>query len=192
VVTSIGTALYQVSLERSREKVRALTHRTRAAQNAGEGPAPRTDPPRSAQPPPAPPLMDGTDHEWRSRTRARSFSARWVAVVAGAASAFVVAMALLTGFEWVSGETVGGNGNGTTIGHVLNDRPAPQRPAPPPAPSGSESSAPITTIPDSATPTTTPDGGGVERTPTTSSTPAPSEATSTPPLIPPLLPGIGR
>jgi hypothetical protein len=98
VVTSIGTALYQVSLERSREKVRALTLRTRASQSSGDGPETAYHPmksssladlSRSGQPPSSQRLMDGADYERQSRTRARSFSPRWVAVVAGAAVAFV-------------------------------------------------------------------------------------------------------
>lgn len=165
VITTVGTALYQSSLERSRERVRSLAQRTR----------------------PFP-----TSQESRSQ---RFMTLRWGAVIVGALGAFVLAMMVITGFEWASGETVGGNGKGTTIGQVVTDQPGPRNPPAPPAlhsPAGPVSETPTATPTATPTSTTTPDGGtGVEESPTTTSDrPAPSEVTPTPPLIPPVLPGV--
>lgn len=101
----------------------------------------------------------------------------------GTLGGFVLAMMVITGFEWASGETVG-------------DQPGPQKPATPPPPHSStrptsETPTETTDTPTPATTTTTPDGGsGVEHNPPkTSNRPTPSEVTPTPPLI--QLPGFG-
>ncbi len=161
VISTVGTAVYQASLERSRNSVRSLAKR--------------------ALPP-------------TSRENRRFTALGWGAVVVGALGAFLLAMTAITGFEWINGKTVGGNGTGTTIGQVVNDQPAPHKPATPLTPSspsapGSETPTGTTETP---TGTTSPDGSaGVDHSPTTSSDrPAPSEVTTTsPPLI--RLPGIG-
>ncbi len=165
VVTTVGTAVYQASLERSRQRVRSLAHRTR--------PAPASEPPD------------------RSRRSARL---RWGAVVLGACGGFVLAMMAITGFEWASGGTVGGNGKGTTIGRVVDDQPGPQKSIVPPVlpgPAGPTSETPTETSEPPATSTTTPhdDGSGEQSPTTTANRPTPSEVTP-PPLIPGL-PGVG-
>jgi hypothetical protein len=197
VITTVGTALYKASLERSRERVRSLAHRTRplpgsqersriervhpAAVNAPLGDERRTDGVREPQ---------VRDHSRRFATL------RWGAMVVGALGAFLLAMMVITGFEWASGGTVGGNGNGTTIGRVATDQPGPRKPATPPvsnSPAVPTSEAPTeTTEAPEATSTTTPDDDAdVEENPSkTSDRPAPSEVTSTPPVIPGL-PGFG-
>ncbi|MDQ4094198.1 MAG: hypothetical protein M3143_12615, partial [Actinomycetota bacterium] len=133
VITTVGTAVYKASLERSRERVRSLAHRTRplpasqersriervhsAAVNAPRGNDQRTADIREPQ----------------VRDRARRFATlRWGAMVVGALGAFLLAMMVITGFEWASGGTVGGNGKGTTIGRVVTDQPGPRKPATPP------------------------------------------------------------
>ncbi|MGH3944586.1 MAG: hypothetical protein ACRDSI_06015 [Pseudonocardiaceae bacterium] len=207
VITTVGTALYQASLERSRERVRSLAQRARpwpttpvgsrtershsAAANAPFGDEQFPDSTCGPQP-------------WDRSQRLKTL--RWGAVIVGAFGGFVLAMMVITGFEVASGETVGGNGEGTTIGRVVTDEPGqrnPTAPSTPHSPAGPMSETPTETptptesptetptAPDSST--TTPDGGsGVERSPTnTSDKPAPSEVTPTPPLIPPGLPGVG-
>lgn len=177
VITTVGTALYQASLERSRERVRSLTQRSRLTSR--EGP------------------------------RAQSAPPRWGAVVVGALGAFLLAMMAITGFEWASGETVGGNGTGTTIGQVVTNQSGPQKPATPHRPNAPTSETPTETptgtspAPDTTTSSSNaPDGGfdvgpsvepSVEQSPTrTSDRPTPSgEVTTTPPLLPTRLPGVG-
>ena len=171
VITTVGTALYQSSLERSRERVRSLTQRTRPSRTSREGSSARLAPPR------------------------------WGAVVVGALGAFLLAMMAITGFEWASGKTVGGNGTGTTIGQVVNNQSGPQKPATPPTPyrpDAPTSETPIETSQAPDTTTSTPDGGpsvgpSIGQSPTrTSDRPAPSsEVTPTPPLLPTRLPGVG-
>jgi hypothetical protein len=172
VITTVSTTLYQASLERSRDKVRSLAQRS--------GPVP-----------PAPQPRDRSGHV---------VTLRWGVMIVGALGAFLAAMVVITGFEWANGETVGGNGQGTTIGRVVTDQSGPRKPATPTvprSPSAPASEAPTvttapTTAPDTATTTPTPGGGtSTEQSPTkTSDRPAPSEVTPTsPPLIP--LPGIG-
>jgi hypothetical protein len=171
VITTVGTAVYRSSLERSRRSVRALTHHTR----------------------PAPSSRGGSRTE-RSRHIALL---RGGAVILGMLGAFLLAMMLITGFEWASGQTVGGNGTGTTIERVITNQPNPKTPPTPPSPHNPTTPTPqtpteTTPAPD---PDTTPDGStGVEPTPPKiSDRPAPTEVTptTTPPLLPPVLPGLG-
>jgi hypothetical protein len=197
VITTVGTAVYKASLERSRERVRSLAHRTRplpvslersriervrpTAVNAPLGDEQRTDGAREPQ---------VRDHSRRFATL------RWGAMVVGALGAFVLAMMVITGFEWASGGTVGGNGNGTTIGRVVTDQPGSRKPATPPvsnSPAAPTSEAPTDTTeaPETTSTTAPDDDADVDETPgTTSDRPAPSEVRQTPPLIPGL-PGVG-
>lgn len=193
VITTVGTAVYKASLERSRARVRSLAHRTRpvsavqersriervrpAAVNAPLGNEQRTDGIREPQ----------------ARDRSQRFATlRWGAMVVGGVGAFLLAMIVITGFEWASGGTVGGNGQGTTIGRVVTDPPEPRKPATPPVPSSpavpaSETPTEATEAPET-TSTTTPDDAEVDESPTESSNrPAPGEVTTTPP---PLIPGL--
>jgi hypothetical protein len=195
VLTTVGTAVYQASLDRSRKRVQSLAQRARPVATRREGL--RTEPPhRSAPDAPVRDFTDSAHPVTQSGARPRRFATlRWGAVVVGALGAFLVAMMAITGFEWVSGGTVGGNGGGTTIGHVVGDQPGPREPAPPPTPQSpgapaSETPTDTTEAPDTAT--TSPDGGTtVERSPTkTSGRATPSEVTTTPPALIPL-PGLG-
>jgi hypothetical protein len=133
VITTVGTAVYQMSLERSRQRVRSLAQRTRPSMTA----QPQTEPAH------------------RSR---RVVALRWGAVIVGSLGAFLLAMTVITGFEWVNGQAVGGNGKGTTIGHVINDQPAAPKPATPAGPDAptSASSTPTPTETPTETPTPTP------------------------------------
>src|SRR5207248_1518150 len=110
-----------------------------------------------------------------SRRRA---ALRWGTVVVAAIGAFVLAMMLITGFEWVSGQAIGGNGKGTTIEHVVNNPPGPRAPATPPAPhdsGGPASEIPTQTPKAPDTSTTNPHAGtgGEPSPPKTSDTPTP-------------------
>ncbi|MGH3694305.1 MAG: hypothetical protein ACRDRX_10050 [Pseudonocardiaceae bacterium] len=202
VITTVGTAFYRSSLERSRRSVRALTHRTRPAPSSrggsrtteGSHPAATQAPLSSEQ------LTHSIDHELQSRERSRRIAMlRGGAMIVGTLGAFLLAMMLITGFEWASGQTVGGNGNGTTIERVITNQPSPSTPPTPSSPHNPNTPTPQTPTetPQAPDPDTTPDGGTkVEPAPPkTSDRPAPSEVTPTstppPPLLPPVLPGLG-
>jgi hypothetical protein len=182
VITTVATSVYQGSLERSRERVRSLAHRNRSAHPAAVDTLPAEDRPLAGK------RLDDSAEQPSHRAR-RSATWRWAGVVIAALGGFALAMLMITGFEWASGETVGGNGKGTTIGQVVNDQSRPpQHPTAPPAGPAFETSTETSEPP--ATTTTAP-SGSVEQSPTESPStgPSPSE-TSTPPLIPPL-PRIG-
>ncbi|MDQ4012025.1 MAG: hypothetical protein M3228_15335 [Actinomycetota bacterium] len=196
VITTVGTAVYKASLERSRQRVRTLAQRTRPSPRSQDGVRTERFPPAAVNAP--------LSHEQRIdgvrgpqvRERSRRYSRlRWGAMAVGALGAFLLAMMVITGFEWASGGTVGGNGKGTTVGRVVTDPPAPRQPATPPvsnspAEPASETPTETTEAPET-TSTTTPDGDAdVEESPTkTSDRPAPSEVTSPSPLVPGL-PGV--
>jgi hypothetical protein len=196
VITTVGTAMYQASLERSRKRVRSLAQRARPLPTSREGS--RTE--ISHRTPADAPLgdeglTDSTDRRTQPGNRLRRFATlRWGAVAVGALGAFLLAMIVITGFEWANGQTVGGNGNGTTIGHVINNQPAPRKPDTPPSPGAPPSESPTSSTPtETTTPptsTSTPDGSTDEQSPTnTSGSTPPSKATPTPPLI--QIPGVG-
>ncbi|MGQ0774193.1 MAG: hypothetical protein ACT4NY_07220 [Pseudonocardiales bacterium] len=197
VVTTVGTAVYRASLDRSRERVRALAQarRTRPLPPFQEGFGAEHSPPTVVNVPPDDERLTGiTDPEPQPRDRSRRFPAlRWGVAIGAAVGAFLLAMMVITGFELVSGQTVGDNGEGTTIGRVVD--PAPVRPNPAPPPASPSSAVPTSETPtvttEAPTATSTPDGGtSVEQSPSpTSGTPTPSE--SPPPLIPTDLPGVG-
>src|SRR5947209_2650771 len=133
VITTVGTAVYESSLQRSKDRVRSLAHTPR--------------------PLPSPPMGSRTDRSHRSAADAtvsdeqlrqeidggprsadrsrRVVTLRWGAAVIAALGTFLLAMSLITSFERVSGQTVGGNGTGTTIGHVINNQPGPTAPSRP-------------------------------------------------------------
>lgn len=208
VITTVGTAVYQASLERSRERVRLLAQRTRSSPISRDGSwteQPRPAPLRSEQ------FDDGagqgSDHQGpdqrlRPRDRSRKLAAlRWGAVVVGALGAFLLAMMVITGFEVATGQTIGGNGHGTTFGQVVDAPAGPRnhRPAIPPASESSvaptsEPPSETTSAPDtaaSATTTPAPDAStSPEPSPSNSyDRPGPSGPTPTPPLLPTGLPG---
>jgi len=180
VITTVGTSVYQASLERSRERVRSLAHRNRSAHPAAVDTLPAENSlPADEQ------LRDSAEQP--SNRSGRSPAWRWAGVVVAALGGFALAMMVITGFEWASGKAVGGNGKGTTIGQVVNDQSGPQQPTAPPAATTSET--PTETSEPTATTTTAPSGGSsLEQSPT-KTTSSPSESTQ-PPLIPPL-PRIG-
>ncbi|HEX2300751.1 MAG TPA: hypothetical protein VHH34_19975 [Pseudonocardiaceae bacterium] len=203
VVTTVGTALYSASLERSRERVRALAQRTRALPTSRAGA--QTEPAHSAlrsTPSDDESSPGGADGQTPPQQSPRRFiSLRYGAAVVAALGAFVLAMMVITGFEWASGETLGGNGKGTTIARVVDSPSGPQAPDPatPPAPSSSSvptSEEPARTgeAPEPSAPTSTPSEEGTSEAPKPSETverPEPSTVTPPTPLVPGL-PGIDR
>lgn len=185
VITTVATNLYQQSLEHSRDRVRGLARRTRGSPTTQDGQ--ESDLPH-ALPASTPP---GTQWSWRS------MRPHWSSVALGALGAFLLAMLAVTSFEWASGETVGGNGTGTTIGEVLNNRPAARHSPTTPGPSLPAPETPTSTPTESPTETTTdtPDTSTTlspnDESGSTTTTEEPSRTTApTRPLIPGL-PGVG-
>ena len=193
VITTVATSLYQLSLERSRDRVRTLARRPGSSpvdQDGSEPGIPQASPA---------PTRPGVQRSWRSRTL------HWGSVALGALGAFLLAMLAVTSIEWASGETVGGNGKGTTIGEVLNDQPAPRRspttPGPasplPETPSSTPTETPTGTPTESptGTPTDTPDPSnqlGPNNEPgSTTTTEVPPRTTAPPRPLIPGLPGVG-
>ncbi|MGH3910740.1 MAG: hypothetical protein ACRDRM_07890 [Pseudonocardiaceae bacterium] len=202
VIVNVGTVVYRASLERSREKIRVLARSTLPLPTSRDGSrAERSHSPAANAPLDDERLTDSADDEPQPGGRSRRFiTLRWGAVVVGAVGSFVLAMMAITGFEGASGKALGGNGEGTTFGRLIDAPPGPPDPADPLTPSTSNAPtsevAPTeTTAPSiSATTTTTPDGGAsVERSrPSQSSeTPRPSTVRPPPSLIPTVLPGPG-
>jgi hypothetical protein len=198
VVSTVGTAVYHASLERSRQRVRSLAQRTRSSTSRA-GPTTESShsaamtAPLGAEPPP-----DSTDGGAPRELARRFATLRWGAAVVAALGAFVLAMMLITGFEWASGESLGGNGKGTTLGRVVDapagrDEPDPAtRRAPSSSEPGSETPSQTTEAPETATTTTPPEDGASDEQspPETSDQPTPSEVSPTSPLFPDL-PGDG-
>lgn len=190
VITTVGTAVYKASLERSRERVRSLAHRTRPVPASQQRSSIERVHPAAVTAPLGNEQRTDDIREPQARDRSRRFATlRWGAMVVGAVGAFLLAMMVITGFEWASGGTVGG-GKGTTIGRVVTDQPGPRKPVTPPVPSGpavpaSETPTETTEAPETTSTTTPDDDADVDESPTeTSDGPAPSEVTPTPPLIP--------
>ncbi|MGH3828640.1 MAG: copper transporter family protein [Pseudonocardiaceae bacterium] len=193
VITTVGTAVYRSSLERSRDTVRSLAHHTPPpSPSSRQRPRTTRSHPNTADTP----LRDEQPTDSRPQPRDRLWRLapqRWRAVVVGTLGAFLLAMLLITGFEWANGTTIGGNGNGTTIGRVINDQPAPRNPAPPSPHSPSAPTSDTPTDTPTAPDTTAPGGDtSVEPSPTTTDKPTPSTVTPPPPLIPTQLPGLGN
>lgn len=190
VITTVATAVYRASLERSQARVRSLARRPRPLPTSHEGSGAERSRPAVANAPLGDEQLTGSaDHGSQPRHRSRKFvTLRWGAVIVGAISAFVLAMMIITGFEAISGETVSGD-EGTTVGRVVDAPPQLRNPAVPPAlPSSSE---PVSVTPTETTdaPTSTPDSGtSVVQSPTTTSGTSPSSE-PIPPLIPTRLPG---
>lgn len=129
--------------------------------------------------PAGPSRSTGSTGSARSAKRS-GWSSPWAVVggmVATAAVTFVVAMGLITGWEFTSGQSLGGN-DGTTIGQVSNRRSSA---TPTPSASASASASASVTPSATSTPTATPTPTPTETaTPTATATPSASETEQTP------------
>lgn len=184
IVSTVGSALYLKSIQRTSESVRVV--KAKVVGRSGDATVlvskedPEADPgdevaadtaaePTTVAPPP---------------DRHRS---RWVMVAAGSLAAFVLGMLAVTGIEWVRGESLSGD-PGTTFSGIVEQRQAdPRQPLPSNQPT-TTTPPPTTTDPTPTTTTPTP--------PTTSSTTGsqpPTTTTTEPPTttttIEPNLPG---
>lgn len=156
VVSTIGGALYQSSIERTRESVRrvgskAWVVKPVAGETASESEATDADG--------GTPETEVDTGDKTSRTR------RWPKVAAGAVLVFVLGMLAVTGIEWVRGAPLSGGDEGTSLGAVVG-QPTERRDTPP-APS-------VTSTPD------VPDPSGTTAPPSTTSTAEPPPTTTGP------------
>ncbi len=120
VITTVGTSLYQRSLERARTRV--------ATRVPGATAIPR---PRSASPTP----RRGSALRADSPSRADSSSTvrRWARYgLVATVLVFAVGLGLVTGVEWVKGAPLSGGAGGTSVGRLVGPTPpvAPSEPEP--------------------------------------------------------------
>ncbi|NYD39088.1 hypothetical protein [Actinomycetospora corticicola] len=164
VVTTVGEAVYQRSLERTRDHVRSRL-------DARRPPAP------TAVLPDGPPPDDSPTVHLRpvASGGTRRSRARIAALVASGLLVFLVAMVVVTGIERVKGSPLSG-GAGTSVGEVIGTRPSA---------AATSSGQPDDATGDPATTTTAPAGttttSAGSRT-TTSRSREPAETTT---LVPP-------
>jgi hypothetical protein len=202
VVTTVGAELYLRSMrrtraaaQRARELARALTvpgsRHERVARNFSEQPTVRLPKPGTEAP--------GAGDEPTSKLR----KLRWPLIIGTSVAAFIIAIAVITGFEGATGNTFGG-GNGTTIGRLVasgsglpgkktqqppttqNSTPSATTQAPTSSPTPTATSTPNTTSPTSPTraPATTgsasPTPSSAPQSPSGAPTPTPSAGATTP------------
>ncbi len=144
IVSTIGSALYQSSIERTRESVRRVGSKAWVVKPVDGGTAARAE---SEITPDQPETEVDTEDE-KPETR------RWPKIAAGALLVFVLGMLAVTGVEWVRGAPLSGGGEGTSLGVVVGKPTERQQEAPaPPAPSTSDASGTpsTTTAPPSTT-----------------------------------------
>jgi hypothetical protein len=184
VVSTIGSALYQSSIERTRASVRRVgskawvvkpatgqTDAEAVAEAAGKidedkvHTAPATE----------------VDVEDKSRE-----TRRWPRIAAGALLVFVLGMLAVTGVEWVRGAPLSGGSEGTSLGAVVGKPTGPESEAPPPTTTSTPDAPSATAPPPSTTsaPPSTTTGSSPSSTSAQPSTTAPSttgQTSSAPP-----------
>lgn len=200
VVTTVGTAVYHASLERSRARVRALALRSRSLPISRSGATiPHSYSAAANAPIGDEPLPPGAGSgRLPGKPSRRLVTLRYGAAIVAALGAFMLAMMAITGFELASGKSIGGNGKGTTIARMVNtpNRPEAPDPATPAAPSSSVPASEDPSQDDQDTETTTTstpsgDRAGIEPAPSeTEDQPEPETVTPSPQLVPDL-PGVG-
>ncbi|TWF92442.1 hypothetical protein [Saccharopolyspora dendranthemae] len=183
VIITVGGALYQRSIEKTKEKAvvaaaRASVLRQRRVPPGQVGTEVATRklqvsglqwPGGEAVEGPATELVERETRTVLSPPVPRRRWGRWTLVGATCSAVFAVSMLLVTGFEGVTGRPLSGGDDGTTLGQVF--RPVPRAPVenPPAEPTTSEPA------PTSEMPTTEPSAP-----PTSSEQPRPSEQPPTP------------
>lgn len=179
IVTTVGSAIYLRSIQRTRRSVRTVRERvvTRSGRQLGE----------RASGDPAEDIADdpvedaGADQDTvdddTDPTRPARRQPSWAAVAGATVLAFVLGMLLITGVEWARGGPLSG-GDGTTLGEFIRSQPAKDGRQPGTGTSPSESSGPTTPSTETETTTVT-----VTQPPATSTTSRPEqdETTTTPP-----------
>ena len=158
VASTVATALYELSLNRTREQILA---RLRAREAAG-GPDGAEDD------------VDGPTPDGPGPRRPN-----WMLLAGVTVLVFLLGMLALTGYEWVKGSTVAGE-PGTSVGRVIEPAPTTAEPSTTDSPSDSSSaSADATSAPSTrSSRDRSPASASAEptATPTPSVTPTPSPA----------------
>lgn len=210
ITITLGGALYQRSIERTKDKAKVL------AKSANLDKLPTKDIQRQSTKRirlPADPVLPGmlwpggehvvdserkepaTDDGRRGRTR-------WGILAATSGLVFLLCMLIVTGFEGVSGQPLSGGNGGTTLGRVLGPpqppkptrrkSPAPKPPVPAPTHRAPETQATPTQEPSQSTEPTTAPSPTSQPNPATSSTPPPSSGSEPPPTGPQPLGAAGE
>lgn len=189
LISAVATAIFRVSLQDGRARLReaydrAAQLRTRGDLLASSGdrgasvmtggphvPAATGDSDPTAQRPADEPV----DEEQRIplRKRNRIPASRWRLVLLGAAATFLVALGLITAYEAIAGQTLSGE-RGTSITRVVNDGPDGGE-TPTDVPQNPDGPASGTTAPPSG-----PTGGRSEPAPTTAPPASPTARTEQP------------
>ena len=168
VVSTIGSALYQSSIERTRASVRRVGSKAWVVKPAdGKGDAEVVEEIDDDKVHTAP-VTEVDTGDKTPETR------RWPRIAAGALLVFVLGMLAVTGVEWVRGAPLSGGTEGTSLGAVVG-KPTDREPEAPPPSRTSTPDAPSTTTPP---PSTT---SGAPSTTTGSSVPSTSAQPSTTP-----------
>jgi hypothetical protein len=163
VITTIGTNLYQRSLERARDRVARQLPLPSALTSRG---APTT-------------FVTTTDEQEPTVAESAGPAARapfpvgrWLRVsLVGALLAFGLSLGLVTGIEWVTGSPLSGGAGTTSLGQVLAPAPIDPPNTPPPG-------QPDTSVPQTPVPTPSPEHTGTS----TKQHPKSTYTVPTPPL----------
>lgn len=160
IIAGVGGSLYTASLRHTREKVQTVWS---SRGGAAKGPVSTSSGPSR----PTPATHEEIRPEPRSGRPVPS-SVPWKSMLIGAGAVFAIAVAALTGFEFISGGAISG-GQGTTVEQVTKPRQAQVSP--------SAKSTPA----DSATPSAS---ASTKETPTVAETPVPSDLPTTQESLP--------
>ncbi|HEY7596343.1 MAG TPA: hypothetical protein VH969_24570 [Actinophytocola sp.] len=126
VVTTVGGAVYLRSIQRTRQGVRSV--RNMVVAHAGRTSVTlleeRTEPETGADERPGTGEEPGEETSDRTGTEQPPAHRRlrWPALIVASVLAFVVGMMVVTGVEWLRGESLSGNG-GTTVGRIVRSQP---------------------------------------------------------------------
>ncbi|WP_375423169.1 hypothetical protein [uncultured Friedmanniella sp.] len=171
VVAAVASNLYTASLQTTREKVQTVFRGRTAGSGVPVSLEPRPDADQ------APSLSSAAGHAPAAAVPVRS-RIQWRSVVVGALAAFALAVAVLTGLELASGQSLSG-GQGTTISQVAEQKPAADPTTDPttaatasPSATASESPEPSASASGSSEPSATPSAAE----PTSSASDAPSSS----------------
>jgi hypothetical protein len=155
VVTTVGTSLYQRSLEHARSRVTARlpmqvgrgqqppeggippsatvrntaadTVELTSAQGVAPGRAERAVPGRAGKAAPGRAGKAAPGRAGKAAPAERVPPRHWArALLIGTALVFCLGLALVTGIEWVKGSPLSGGSGGTSVGAVLEQSPAPK------------------------------------------------------------------
>jgi hypothetical protein len=162
VISTLATAIYQLSLDRTRDRVKVrITLPARRTTGSADLPTTMLSPVVPAHP-----------------------RRRWVALTGVAVGVFLIGLLAVTGVEVLKGSTLTRGDSGTSVGRVVDPVPAPAEPTEPTgtgASASTETAEPAETGPSASTETAEPTG--TSTTPTaepTAEAPATGSATDEP------------